>query len=94
MAILHCVLAYPTTYTNANLEIIKILKRKFKSHIIGYSDHTLPDENSLVLYEAYKAGAQIIEKHFTLDHNYSDFRDHKLSANPEEMKELVQKIEN
>ena len=38
--------------------------------------------------------ARIVEKHFTLSHDYSDFRDHKLSANPLEMSELVRKIRN
>ena len=37
-------------------------------------------------------GAKIIEKHFTLDNNYSKFRDHKLSANPNQMKMLVDRI--
>ena len=34
-------------------------------------------------------GARVIEKHFTLDKNYSSFRDHSLSAEPEELAELV-----
>ena len=38
---------------------------------------------------AYFHGAEIIEKHFTLDNNYSRFRDHKLSLNPKDMKYLV-----
>jgi N-acetylneuraminate synthase len=67
LAILHCILSYPTSYDDANLGVIKLLKNKFKSRIIGYSDHTMPDESSLVLFESYKAGAMIIEKHFTLD---------------------------
>ena len=39
-------------------------------------------------------GAEVIEKHFTLDKNFSSFRDHKLSATPEEMKKLVYTIRN
>ena len=39
-------------------------------------------------------GAQIIEKHFTIDKNFSDFRDHQISSDPKEMKELVDKINN
>ena len=34
-------------------------------------------------------GAEIIEKHFTIDNNFSNFRDHKLSSNPEEMRKIV-----
>ena len=37
---------------------------------------------------AASLGARIIEKHFTINHNYSQFRDHKLSMNPKELKIL------
>jgi N-acetylneuraminate synthase len=67
LAFMHCVLSYPTEYKDANLEIIKFLKKKFPQRLIGYSDHTIPDENMLVLSKAYELGASIIEKHFTLD---------------------------
>jgi len=67
LAIMHCVLSYPTKLEDANIQIISQLKKTFKSRIIGYSDHTMPDEGSIILYESFKAGAQIIEKHFTLD---------------------------
>jgi N-acetylneuraminate synthase len=67
IAFLHCVLSYPTKNHDANLQFINILKKRFPKRIVGYSDHTMPDKNMLVLTEAYKSGAQIIEKHFTLD---------------------------
>ena len=35
-------------------------------------------------------GAEVIEKHFTLDNDFSNFRDHKLSLNPSDMKKFVQ----
>ena len=38
-------------------------------------------------------GAEIIEKHFTLD-KFSNFRDHSLSADPQDMKTLVSSIKN
>ena len=37
-------------------------------------------------------GAKIIEKHFTLSKNFSKFRDHRLSADPKEFKEMVENI--
>ena len=43
-------------------------------------------------FVAASLGADIIEKHFTLDNNYSKFRDHKLSLNPQDFKEMVTKI--
>jgi len=63
--ILHCVLSYPTINTDAHLELIKVLKENFSKNIIGYSDHTLPDENMIILTSAYLNGAVVIEKHFT-----------------------------
>lgn len=67
LVLLHCVLAYPTKYEDANLNIITLMKKKFPYRIIGYSDHTLPDPSGLTLLEAFRKGAQVIEKHFTLD---------------------------
>ena len=57
---------------------------------MGYSDHTIGTEACVI---AVALGARVIEKHFTLDKNYSDFRDHHLSADPAEMKQLVQQLE-
>ena len=67
LALMHCILSYPTKYKDANLNIIKVLKKKYPHRVIGYSDHTMPDKNSIVISHAYNLGAQIIEKHFTLD---------------------------
>lgn len=67
LALMHCILSYPTKYEDANLNIITLMKKKFPKRIIGYSDHTLPDPSGLTLLEAYRKGALIIEKHFTLD---------------------------
>jgi sialic acid synthase SpsE len=66
LALLHCVLNYPTEDQNANLGMIKDLKRKFPDRIIGYSDHTLPKEMKIIEV-ATLLGAEIIEKHFTFD---------------------------
>jgi len=43
------------------------LKKSFPKYLLGYSDHTVPDENMLVLLTSFLLGAKIIEKHFTLD---------------------------
>lgn len=67
IAIMHCVLSYPTAYGDANLLMIKDLANNFPNYEIGYSDHTKPDENMVVLTTAYNYGATILEKHFTLD---------------------------
>ncbi len=88
LALLHCVATYPVPIDQANLLAIKFLSDK-TGLTVGYSDHTIGIDASLL---AVAFGARIVEKHFTLDHNYSSFRDHQLSADPEEMKTLVQKI--
>ena len=67
VCLMHCVLNYPTKDKIANLGYIKILQRFFKGYIIGYSDHTLIDQNLTALSLADDLGAQIIEKHFTLN---------------------------
>jgi N-acetylneuraminate synthase len=67
IAIMHCVLSYPTAYEDANLLMIKDLAENFPDYEIGYSDHTKSDENMMILTTAYNYGAVILEKHFTLD---------------------------
>jgi sialic acid synthase SpsE len=67
LALLHCVLNYPTAYADANLDLITALRRTFPNHLIGYSDHTLPDPSMTVLTTAWLRGAVILEKHFTYD---------------------------
>lgn len=67
IALLHCILNYPTLDNNANLSMINSLRSEFPNHIIGYSDHTLPDDSMSILNYAVVLGAKVIEKHFTLD---------------------------
>ncbi|WP_296807626.1 N-acetylneuraminate synthase family protein [uncultured Methanobrevibacter sp.] len=84
IAILHSVLAYPTDYKDANLAMIKDLSQNFPNYEIGYSDHTKPDSNMFVLTAAYNFGADIIEKHFTLDKSLPG-NDHSHSMDPEDV---------
>ena len=65
IAIMHCILNYPTKDIDANLGMIKSLKKIFPKNVIGYSDHTLPDKYMSSLLFAYAMGAEIFEKHFT-----------------------------
>jgi len=88
LALLHCVSSYPTFPESVNLSYISKLKKEI-SCTIGYSDHTLGIEAAVL---SVACGARIVEKHFTLDKNFSDFHDHRLSADPNEIKELVRRI--
>jgi N,N'-diacetyllegionaminate synthase len=85
LAVLHCVSLYPTPLELANLASIPQLRESL-GLTAGYSDHTLGVTAATV---ALGLGARIIEKHFTLDKAYSEFRDHALSAEPEEFAELA-----
>jgi len=87
LVVLHCVSAYPTAPENANLGAMRALATL--GTVVGYSDHTL-GVNAAVLSVAL--GGRLIEKHFTLDHDQSEFRDHKLSADPSELAELVVRV--
>ncbi len=87
LALLHCILNYPTKYENANLGMILDLKRKFPDKIIGYSDHTLPNDMK-VCEIATLLGAQIIEKHFTFDKTLSG-NDHYHSMDKEDLKKFI-----
>ena len=88
IAVLHCVSCYPTKDKEVNLSSIKNLKNYFGVEY-GYSDHTIGVEACLC---AVSLGARIIEKHITLNKNFSDFRDHKISSDYNELKQLVKQI--
>lgn len=66
LALMHCVLNYPTADQDANLGMILGLRRAFPGRTIGYSDHTLPADMR-VCEIAVMLGAAVIEKHFTHD---------------------------
>lgn len=89
LAFLHCVASYPVPTEQANLGAIHTLQKRYPELTIGYSDHTLGIEAAIY---AVAAGARIVEKHFTLNKQHSDFRDHQLSADPADMAELVDAI--
>ena len=67
LTILHCNSEYPTPYSDVNMNAM-ISIRKQLGVKIGYSDHTLGIDASLV---AVSLGASVIEKHFTPDKNMS-----------------------
>ena len=109
--IMHCVSEYPTgplleqrglkalSNDDVRLNMMLILKALFPQHRIGYSDHT---DGILAPVAAVAMGAQVIEKHITLDRqtpviNYRQGKeylgtDHVLSIEPEELQEMVRQI--
>lgn len=89
VALLHCTTNYPCPYNEVNLQAMQTLKVAFKCQV-GYSDHTMGIE---VPIAAVAMGAEIIEKHFTLDKNMEG-PDHKASLDPQELKQMVLSIRN
>lgn len=88
LAVLHCVSGYPVPNDQAELRAISLLACMSCCEV-GYSDHTIGLDAAPL---AVALGARIIEKHFTLDHDYSDFRDHQLSLTPSTFAALVSRI--
>jgi sialic acid synthase SpsE len=91
LALLHCVLNYPTPDENANLGMIIDLKTRFPDKLIGYSDHTLPKDMK-VLEIATLLGSVIIEKHFTHDKTLQG-NDHYHAMDKEDLKLFRKNLE-
>ena len=89
ITILHCNTQYPTPMKDVNLKAMLTIKQDFGT-VVGYSDHTQGIE---VPIAAVALGAQVIEKHFTLDRNMVG-PDHKASLEPQELKAMVKAIRN
>lgn len=92
IVIMHCILNYPTEYEDVNLGMIKHLRSVFPTYLMGYSDHTLPDPNMVVLTTAVLLGARVIEKHFTLDKSLKG-NDHYHSMDPEDLRKFMNNLE-
>jgi len=91
LALLHCVLNYPTPDKNANLGMILGLKKAFPNMMIGYSDHTLPKDMK-VCEMAIMLGSVIIEKHFTHDKTLLG-NDHYHAMDKEDLKLFIKNLE-
>jgi|TARA_B100000586_G_C20053107_1_gene402884 sialic acid synthase SpsE len=87
ISILHCVADYPAIPEETNLTAMESIREKF--HLpVGYSDN---GESTLVDEVAVSLGADIIEKHFTLDKKMEG-PDHSFSIQPNDLKLLINQI--
>jgi sialic acid synthase SpsE len=84
IVILHCIAIYPPENRDINLKNIVMLQNHYE-YPVGFSDHTI---GYTIPLASVALGAAIIEKHFTTDKDLSGW-DHEISANPEEMKVIV-----
>lgn len=89
ITLLHCNTEYPTPMQDVNLKAMLQMRDKFGVKV-GYSDHTKGIE---VPIAAVALGAEVIEKHFTLDRTLPG-PDHKASLEPNELKAMVDAIRN
>lgn len=89
IAVLHCNTEYPTPFTDVNMKAMLTMRDELGVEV-GYSDHTMGIEIPIA---AVAMGAQIIEKHFTLDKTM-DGPDHKASLEPHELKAMINAIRN
>ncbi len=89
ITLLHCTTEYPVPVEEVNLRAMIAMGEKLRCRV-GYSDHTQGIE---IPVAAVAMGAQVIEKHFTLDRGMPG-PDHKASLEPGELKDMVRAIRN
>ena len=90
ISILHCLSQYPSEYRNINLHTITYLKEQFPHYTIGYSDHSI---GIAIPLAAVAMGAEMIEKHITLDRSMKG-TDQAGSLAPDGMWRMVRDIRN
>ncbi len=90
ITVLHCNTEYPSPFEDVNLTAMQTIRNSFPGISVGYSDHTLGIEAAVA---AVALGAEVLEKHFTLDRNLPG-PDHKASLEPDELKAMIRAVRN
>lgn len=85
LVLMHCVSAYPTPVSEANIRAVPFLAARYGLPV-GWSHHCLEAEPCLA---AVALGAAVIEVHFTDRKDGRTFRDHQLSFEPDALRRLV-----
>jgi len=89
LSLMHCVSAYPTPLAECNLAMLGVLNERY-GLAVGYSGHELGYLPTVI---AVAMGAQMVERHYTLDKMMTGF-DHKMSLTPDELIAMVRDIRN
>jgi sialic acid synthase SpsE len=87
LKLMHCVSAYPTPIDQCNLNMVDVLRKRYALPV-GYSGHEM---GFLPTMLAVARGAELIERHFTLDKTMVGF-DHKISLEPDELIAMTRQI--
>jgi N,N'-diacetyllegionaminate synthase len=88
LALLHCITSYPTPMGQVNLRAMDRMREMFVGPV-GYSDHTADHR---AVFAAVALGADIIEKHITLDFDVPNAQDWKVSCGPDDFADFVRGI--
>jgi sialic acid synthase SpsE len=91
LVLMHCILNYPCMNEHAHLNMLEGLKRAYPQHMLGYSDHTLPDDRMLILSAAWLKGAVVLEKHFTHDKSLPG-NDHYHAMDVGDLKKFMENV--
>lgn len=83
--IMQCVSLYPAPLDKTNLAFMDVIRERYAPLPFGYSGH---EAGMLPTLVAVSRGAQVIERHFTLDKTMKG-SDHAGSLEPHELKEVV-----
>ena len=89
IGLLHCLLEYPSLPEHANLATIAYLQSVFPDMTIGWSDHVPPAHGCMSLMVSWMQGADILEKHYTLDKTLPG-NDHYHAMDPDDVREFIQ----
>ena len=87
--------AEPNLYPDVELDKIEFLKNAFKLPV-GYADHIDANDTLATILPsmAVLKGANVIEKHLTIDRNHLMLEDYISALNPDEFKQMVELIRN
>jgi len=88
LAILHCITAYPASPATVNLHAMDQIREIFPGPV-GYSDHTV---GTAVALASVALGADIVEKHITLEKNIPNAQDWKVACDRSELISFIQDV--
>lgn len=92
LVLFNCTSGYPVPYEDVCLLELERMNKQYRERVksIGFSGHHLGTDVDIA---AYTLGAEVIERHYTIDRNWKG-TDHAASLEPDDMKKLVCGLNN